>query len=125
MPTILVVENEPDLLQVLEAALNRSFPEVAVIAAADAATADLRLGANTDLAVALVDHGLGTDETGLDYLARLRTRYPDLGGVLFSGQATPEVEEAARRLGAVVMWKPAKLQALIQAVRGRLLQSGS
>jgi DNA-binding NtrC family response regulator len=123
MPTILVVENEPDLLQVLEAALARSFPGVDVVAAADAATADSRLSGSTDLAVALVDHGLGTDETGLDYLARLRARFPNVGGVLFSGQATPEVEEAARRLGAVVMWKPAKLQALIQAVRERLPQA--
>lgn len=123
MPTILVVENEPDLLQVLEAALARSFPGIEVIAVADTATADSRIEATTELAVALVDHGLGTDETGLDYLARLRTRFPDVGGVLFSGQATPEVEEAARRLGAVVMWKPAKLQALIQAVRARLPQA--
>jgi DNA-binding NtrC family response regulator len=122
---VLIVENEQDLREVLSAAIGTSLPDVAVFTAATITEADAQCAMNHEIALLLVDHTLGGGETGLAYIARRRAQRPGTRAILFSGHITAEIEQSARAQGVAVLWKPAKLAALIDAVRLGLADSAA
>jgi DNA-binding NtrC family response regulator len=118
---ILLVDDEPDLLQTLSVAVGRACPSNEVIAASSAEEAHARLadfeaGGGT-LALALVDQVLGGGaEGGMAFIRSVRGRYPNAPTFLFTGRATAMIEAEAKASGTRVLWKPLKLSALIDAV---------
>ena len=62
-----------------------------------------------ELSLICVDQRLGGQTDGVDFIAGLQGRYPDVPSVLFTGQATPREEQRARKVGARVLWKPLRL----------------
>ena len=56
--------------------------------------------AEDELSLVCVDHRLG-GRTGLEFLESLRQRYPRVPSILFTGQASPLVEERAQKAGEV------------------------
>ncbi len=121
MATVLIVDDEFDLVAVLQEPLQASRPEVHIETAVsydDALTALERL-APRGLDVVVADHRIGA-RTGLELLAVVRGRYPKARGMLFTGQATPEAESEARALGARVLWKPVELATWLREVEALL-----
>jgi CheY-like chemotaxis protein len=129
-PVILLVDDEPDLLQILTDVVARAAPHHRVVGATTLAEAQGCLDdlerTGTPLAVALVDHMLGGPSrsvdagTGLDLIETVQRRFPTTPTFLFTGQASPGVAERARASGARVLWKPVKLSALVGEVTGAL-----
>ena len=119
-PMILLVDDEPDLLGVLAEALHTALPGYAVktLSSYEAAVATLD-GLEADLRLVVVDHLLGGG-TGLDLLGRLRSTHPAVPSILFTGQATSDVEENARAFGAQVLWKPVRLRTWLSTVQSAL-----
>lgn len=118
-PVILVVDDEPDLIQIVSAALGHARPDLRVesatcLAEAEATLSRLREGGTT-LALAIVDYRL-RGEDGLDLLLRVRDEHPEAPTLLLTGQASTEAAERARASGARVLWKPAPLGALLGEV---------
>ena len=124
-PVALVVEDEPDLLQVLTLALGGALPAVEVrvadsVAAAEEVLAEVSL-AGGSIVLVVADHNLaGDDVTGLVLIEQVRRQFPSAARFLFTGQASPDVEERARALGAKVLWKPLRLASLVAEVQGAL-----
>lgn len=121
---VLLVEDEPDLLQVLVTALERALPECDVIAAstADEALAHARavLDRGDVLGLVLADHQLSGDQTGLDLISALKAVQPALPSFLLTGAASSDVADGAVRVGARVLWKPLRLATLLAEVRAVL-----
>lgn len=118
--TILLVEDEDDLLQILSEAVELTLPAYEVrrassIDEADTVIRDLEASGG-QLALVVVDHLLG-GRTGLDFLETLRARTPGLPCMLYTGQAPPEVEERAQNRGIRVVWKPIRLKVWLGEVR--------
>ena len=118
-PVILLVDDEEDLLRVIQTALRRAMPAYETVATDSIATAEAALddleATDTPLALAIVDHILG-GQTGLDLMAVLGDRHPGVPCLMFTGQANADVEAAAVKLGAVVLFKPLRLQQLLDRV---------
>jgi DNA-binding NtrC family response regulator len=121
---VLLVEDEPDLLQVLATALARALPDCDVKPASSADEAESVLGAlattGQPLALVLADHQLSGDRTGLALLGDIRTRHPAAAAFLFTGTASPDVADGAIKVGARVLWKPLRLSALVSEVQSAL-----
>jgi DNA-binding NtrC family response regulator len=119
---ILLVDDEPDLLQTLSVAVGRACPSNEVIAASSAEEAQARLADfeadGGTLALALVDQvlGGGASEGGMALIRSVRGRYPNAPTFLFTGRATAVIEAEAQASGTRVLWKPLKLSALLDAV---------
>lgn len=115
-PVILLVDDEVDLLQITAEAVRRMLPGYAVVAArsleeAEEVVVDLEASAQP-IALAVVDHVLG-GTTGLALLEAIHRRFPEARLMLFTGRATPDVEDRARERGVRVMWKPIRLKRLL------------
>jgi CheY-like chemotaxis protein len=121
VPTVLLVDDESDLVAVLQEALAASRPEVRVETAGsyDSALAVLARLAPAGPDVVVADHRIG-GRTGLDLLAVVAERFPGARGMLFTGQASPEAESQAKALGARVVWKPVELATWLREVEGLL-----
>ncbi len=120
MATVLLVDDETDLVAVLQEALQASHPGVHVETACsfdEALTVLDRLPAGPDLVVA--DHRIG-GRTGLELLAVVAQRFPGTRRMLFTGQASSEAESQARVLGARVVWKPIELATWLREVEALL-----
>jgi CheY-like chemotaxis protein len=122
-PVILLVDDEPDLLQLMGTALRRMLPGYEVRCAAGVEQAEEVLceveGACAELALVLLDHALGA-RTGLEVLDGLAHRFPGVPTLMLTGQAPPQVERAAVAHGARVLWKPLPLHSLVGAVQEAL-----
>jgi DNA-binding response OmpR family regulator len=118
-PVALLVDDVPDLLAVMAEVLELALPDHRVLTAASAAEATRVVdGLNArgeTLAMVIADQSLG-DRTGLELLADLHQAH---GARLFliSGAASDEVAAAAHALGAEVLWKPFRMQVLVERVR--------
>ena len=120
MPTILIVEDETALSRVLREAFELKLPNTQVATAVgweDALQAVEGFPDGLDLL--LTDQHLAV-HTGLDLHVHLRNRYPTLRTIIYTGKATPAVESAAVQAGARVVWKPQRLNVLINLVRQEL-----
>lgn len=125
-PVILLVDDEVDLLQGTAAAVRHALPQYEVLEAATVEEAEEFLldleAADEHLALAVVDHILG-GATGMGLIEVLRERFPNAPLMLFTGRATPAVEDEARAHGVRVMWKPVRLRQLLGEMT-ELLRSG-
>lgn len=118
-PVALLVDDMADLLSVMAEVLELALPDHRVLTAASADEATrivdgLQARAET-LAIVIADQSLG-DRTGLDLLAEIH-RAHDARLFLISGAASEEVAAAAHALGAEVLWKPFRMQVLVERVR--------
>lgn len=122
-PVILLLDDEPDLLQVLRDALGAALPHYEVVGSTTVDDAERLVDAlDARLSLVVADHMLG-GRTGLDFLQLLRIGFPNVPSMLLTGQATPEVEDRARDLGARVLWKPVRLRQWLVEVQ-ELLATG-
>lgn len=115
----IIVDDVPDLLQVMAEAVELALPDHVVHTARDAGDAEAlldRLEARGEqLRLLVTDQALG-GRTGLDLMADAARRY-DTALLLITGRATDHVEHAARALGARVLWKPFRLTTLVTTIR--------
>ena len=129
-PVILVLEDEPDLLHIISTAVDRQLDGYEVVGVGSVRDASARLdeleGSGRRLALAMVDHllaGTRHDDaatTGLGLLEQIRARFPDASTILFTGQASPQIEQRARAGGTRVLWKPLRLSVLLSEVADAL-----
>ncbi|MFK7930653.1 MAG: response regulator [Myxococcota bacterium] len=113
-PVVLIVDDVPDLLQIMEEAVRMTFPGYDVRTAATGTDARIQIeginAAKETLALVISDQALG-DATGLSVLESARAC--GAACVLVTGRATSEVEEGAKELGAHLLWKPFRLASLL------------
>lgn len=116
IPVILVVDDEVDLLAITAEAVRRTLPAYQVREATSLQQARQVLDeveqAGHHLALAVVDHVLGNG-VGLPLLLELEQRFPEASRMLFTGRASQEVEEQAHDRGVHVLWKPVRLDRLV------------
>lgn len=113
-PRILVVDDEPVLLQILQRMLSRSY-EVLTASSLDEAWSHLE-SVTPDLV--LTDLRLGGGERGEELIERVGTRIPCVAMTAFGDR---QLERAVRERGAVgYLAKPFGSDALFDAVRGAL-----
>lgn len=112
-PRLLIVDDEPDMLDFLERVLRRRF------AVSRASSADEALGAleEGEFEVLITDQKM-PNVSGLELLERIRDRHPGLVRVLISGfTEVPDIQRAADRCGIHnYILKPVDSQRLIEAV---------
>jgi DNA-binding NtrC family response regulator len=114
----LIVDDVQDLLEVVAEAVALALPDHVVhtaesAQAAEALLADLeRRGEILDLLIA--DQSLG-GRTGLDLMAQVQVNH-DPALLLITGRATSNVADQAAALGARILWKPFRLQALVETI---------
>src|ERR1700741_3791757 len=95
-PTVLVIDDEPDLIELVSLTLGRM--NLATESAADLAEARARLGSGRyDLC--LTDMRL-PDGDGLDLVAWIQERYPDLPVAVITAHGNVESAVRALKLGA-------------------------
>lgn len=113
-PRILVVDDEPVLLQILQRMLSRSYD---VLTASSLDEAWVHLEATTPDLV-LTDLRLGAGERGEELIERVGARVPCVAMTAFGDR---QLERAVRERGAVgYLAKPFGSDALFDAVRGAL-----
>ena len=112
-PNLLIVDDEPDMLDFLERVLRRRFA-VSRASSADEALQALEEG---EFEVLLTDQKM-PNVSGLELLERIRDLYPKLVRVLISGfTEVPDVQRAVDRCGIHnYILKPVDSQRLIEAV---------
>lgn len=128
-PVILLLDNEADLLQVLSDAIGTTLPAYDVVASTSVEDAESIVDAmhaahDRELRLVVVDHMLG-GRTGLEFIGDLKQRFPHVPSMLFTGQASADVEAQARSYGARVLWKPIRLTAWLGEVRALLGHSAA
>ncbi len=113
MPSLLIVDDEANILTSLQAALGREGYQVDCAATAGEARAKLREAYD----FVLLDVWL-PDGSGLEVLAEIMAGTPDTGVVMMSGHASIDVAVKATRLGAFdFLEKPLSLERLLVLLR--------
>ncbi|HYK13662.1 MAG TPA: response regulator [Burkholderiales bacterium] len=73
-------------------------------------------------ALLIVDHRLGTDESGIEVAQRIRRELdPEIPGILVTGSITPDLDKVARAANLEFLLKPVmadKLRTLITSMLG-------
>jgi two-component system nitrogen regulation response regulator NtrX len=114
MPSILIVDDEANILSSLAGALGREGYQVDVAASPDEARARLREAYD----VVLLDVWFPGEVSGLDLLAEIRASAPETVVIVMSGHATIDTAVQATRLGAWdVLEKPLALERLVVLLR--------
>lgn len=115
----LIVDDVPDLLQVMAEAVGLARPDLAVHTAIDAASADAVMAdlrsRGEHLGLVITDQALG-DRTGLELLEDLDDP-GRVAKVLVTGRADASIAEQASSMGARVLWKPFRLTALLDVLQ--------
>jgi len=113
MPTVLVVDDEANILTSLQGALGREGYQVDVAATLDEARAKLREAYDFVLLDVWFPNG-----SGLDLLAEIAAETPETVVVMMSGHATIDAAVRATRLGAFdFLEKPIALERLVVLLR--------
>jgi two-component system nitrogen regulation response regulator NtrX len=113
MPTLLIVDDEPNIRSSLQGALGREGYQVDVAAGVAEARAKLREAFDVVLLDVWFPEG-----SGLDLLAEIAAQTPDTAVVMMSGHATVEAAVRATRLGAFdFLEKPIALEHLLVLLR--------
>jgi CheY-like chemotaxis protein len=113
-PVVLLVDDEPQILNVLELGLKEHFD---VESARSTNEAEAML-ATRSYDVVVCDH-LMPDEEGLTFLTRARTQFPKVQRILMTGYINPELlsrSTSVAGLSGCVM-KPISTPDLIDAIR--------
>jgi adenylate cyclase len=115
-PRLLIVDDEPDMLDFLERVFRNDFT---ITRASNAEEALTRL-ATGQFDVLVTDQKMPR-MTGVELLERIRELYPDLRKILLSGFTDlPEIQRAIERCGIhAYVVKPVDSQRLRQAVLGQ------
>lgn len=95
---ILLVEDEPGVLQTFAEWLQSSGFDIKVYQARDAETA-LKIAAEFQVDLAILDWNLGTGLNGLDLLEDLFVFQPDIVAILVTGYANQATPLHAMRIG--------------------------
>ena len=115
MANILVVDDEPDVLEFQKALFRRKNHNVTTASNTSEA---LRIIRNEDLDIVFCDLKLDHDASGLDILEQAKKIKPALVFYLISGFVDKETEEKGLKLGAKeVLSKPIKNDKLEEKVR--------
>ncbi|MBS3734746.1 MAG: response regulator [Phycisphaerae bacterium] len=121
-PKVLVVDDEPDLRELLSEALAEAGMDV-TLAASGAEALDRVQRALPDILVADVNLG---DCTGLEVLDRLRNEGRDVPTVVITGYKDAKtLTDAAHRRPADVLTKPLDLDLLTATIRGELTRQNT
>ncbi|MGB9724012.1 MAG: response regulator transcription factor [Chloroflexia bacterium] len=121
-PTILVVEDEPGVLQPLRDILQRAGYVVTAVDSGEAALDEI---ARQEFDLALIDIKL-KGISGMEVLAVLRERSPDTVAIILTAHATLETAVEALRQGAHdYLFKPCRTEELLESVRSGLLKRRS
>ncbi len=104
--SVLVVDDEESVRTGLVSVLESDRVEVTGAASLQEAEGFLRRG-QFDLVVTDLRMGGSLSFEGLEVIWRVRERSPETRIVLFTAFGTPEIEEAAKRLGATDCWSKA------------------
>jgi CheY-like chemotaxis protein len=113
--SVLVVEDQAEVRAAMKLLLEGWGCQVTSAGSGEQARDQLaRLGSAPDVVIA--DMRLPGEEDGIAVLDFIRARYPDIGGVLVSGDIAPEVLRRAQDSGYTLLHKPvrpARLRALM------------
>ena len=113
MPTLLIVDDEPNIRSSLKGALGREGYQVEVADSVGAARALLREAFD----IVLLDVWM-PGENGMDLLAEIRANAPDTTVIMMSGHATIDAAVQSTRLGAFdFLEKPVALERLLVLLR--------
>ncbi len=120
-PTVLVVEDDPDLREFLERSLREDGYEV--VTAADGPSALQSVGKLAP-GLLLADYNLPGGSSGLDLAAGLRQAFGhDLSVIILTGDTSAETKRDIAEQGHTQLNKPVKPHDLIRTI-GRLLAAG-
>ncbi|MEA3190507.1 MAG: hypothetical protein QOD77_1089 [Thermoplasmata archaeon] len=112
-PTVLLVDDEPDILESLQSYLQATLPGVRILVAANAAAA-LPLVSQADVIVSDLRMP-GMD--GLELLTRVRRKYPLVRRILITAFQEPSLEDRAAQAGVgAVLRKPFELNEFRETV---------
>ena len=115
-PSILIVDDDPRVLDALERALKQAGqPEVVALGTFEEARRALRAGR---FDVLITDVRLGAFN-GLQLAVLARDQTPAIQLIVFSGIDDPVLRVEAERLGAVYLVKPVTSRQLLELIRGR------
>src|SRR5215831_7050594 len=127
LPPVLVVDDEKNMRASLKTVLSSERYDVRAVESAEAAMALL---AQEDFLMVITDARLG-GMSGYDFLAKARSRWPDLPMLMITAYATPKLAVEAIKAGAVdYLAKPFAPEELLHAVarcaeRHRLIQENA
>jgi len=103
---ILIVDDEPEVAEVLAKSLNRQGHQTTVVHSGVEALDHLKTSAPDAVFLDVSMPGMN----GLDVLQQVKQMRPSLAVVVITGHATPDEVEEVKRLGAVdVITKPSAL----------------
>jgi two-component system nitrogen regulation response regulator NtrX len=120
MPSILIVDDEANILSSLQGALGREGYQVDGVASLAEARARLREAYDMVLLDVWFPEG-----SGLDLLAEIMTDTPETAVIMMSGHATIDVAVSATRLGAYdFLEKPISLERLLVLLRNASTMRG-
>lgn len=121
MSRVLVVDDEPDILHLVEHRLRRAGH--AVIAVSSAAEAEAQIDERGAPDVAVLDISM-PELNGFELLGKLRERdgMHELPAIFLSARVLPADVEAGRAMGATYLTKPFVATALIGAVERAAMQ---
>ncbi len=119
VPAILVVDDEPGVLQPLRAILQRAGYAVTAVDSGEAALEQI---ASRRFDLALLDLRL-KGISGIEVLAALREQSPDTVAIILTAHATLDTAVEALRQGAHnYLFKPCRTEELLESVRSGLLK---
>ncbi|WP_277554779.1 PAS domain S-box protein [Halobaculum limi] len=96
---VLHVDDDPDFAELVATFLERERDQITVDSACNAAEARSTLGEDSPAVDCVVsDHDM-SDENGIEFLRSVRTEYPDLPFILFTGKGSEEVASEAISAG--------------------------
>ena len=116
-PVVLLVDDEPQLLETLRLGLEREFE---LDLAATAEEAELMM-ATRAYDVVVCDH-LMPGEVGLDFLVRIRDRHPRTKRILLTGYMNPELIMRSVSVAGLstCLLKPVRATQVVAAIRTAL-----
>lgn len=121
--TILIVEDEPDVLLIMRSLLRELTSGYEILAVNNAIDALAHINSRR-VALLLTDYNM-PGMNGLDLLARVRTTSPDTKTIMVTAFPAPDLERKARAAGVIAFLpKPFSLDQLIGAMERGLQAAG-
>ncbi len=116
--TVLIVDDDPLVRESFQMALETFGAKVLVCANPDI-TFQLLKDARGRVDVAFVDYQISGAYHGIDLIEALRAQWPGIRSVLITGDARKEVSQRAKDAAIQVMYKPLRVQKLIEVLESK------